>query len=94
MISSVPTDAAPQSVIEHATTTERSRHVLPIHDRDAPLRANRVDLRALPSAIWLADFTVAEMSASFERMFIHELGYSPMLNRLVGESSCSLFHRT
>jgi hypothetical protein len=36
MISSVPTDAAPQSVIEHATTTERSRHVLPMHDRDAP----------------------------------------------------------
>ena len=30
----------------------------PMHDRDAPRRANRVDRRALPSAIWLADFTV------------------------------------
>jgi hypothetical protein len=58
MISSAPTDAAPQSVIEHATTTERSRHMLPYARPGRAATRQLGDLRTLPSAIWLADFTV------------------------------------
>jgi hypothetical protein len=58
MISSAPTDAAPQSVIEHATATERSRHMLPYARPGRAATRQLGDLRTLPSAIWLADFTV------------------------------------